>query len=170
MGEYDRVMMRGEPVTRRQRQAISATEKAIQRRYPNFAFLVPQGSWQPVTPWSGTSHTRAGVVDLQYPGFYGDVGYSTKAEKEKARFVWRCLVDVGKQAAFFRGPWSKTPGDPDGMILHFHVCDLDTHGMSYTSSEFQVPEWRRGNDGLITGRRDRFPYRPDPIRRWRFRE
>jgi hypothetical protein len=55
------------------------------------------------------------------------------------------------------------------MIYHFHVCDLDTHGMSYTSRTFQVPEWRRGNDGLIGGRTDKFKYRPDPIRKWRFK-
>jgi hypothetical protein len=169
MGEYDRVLWRGEAMTRRQRQALIAVEEAIQKRYPGFEFQVPQGSWEAVTPWSGTSHTGAGVVDLQYPGFYGDVGYSTKAEKDKARFVWRSLIDVGKQAAFFRGPWSTTPNDPDGMILHFHVCDLDTRGMSYTSRTFQVPEWKRGNDGLITGRTDRFGYRPDPIRKWRFK-
>lgn len=169
MGQYDRVSWRGARMTRRQRQALIATEEAIAERYKGFQFQVPQGSWRPVTPYSGTSHTGAGVVDLQYYGFYGDVGYSTPAEKAKAHFVWRQLLNVGRQAAFFRGPWSVTPSDTNGMIFHFHVCDLDTKGMSYTSKSFQVPEWKKGNDGLIPGRRDRFPFRPSPIRKWRFK-
>lgn len=162
MGQYDRVSWRYARMTRRQRQALIATEKAIQEKYKGFQFQVPQGSWRPQTDYSGTSHTGAGVVDLQYSGFYGSVGYSTKAQQEKARFVLRRLRDVGCQAAWMRGPW-------DDMILHFHVCDLDTTGMSYTSRTFQVPQYKLGNNGLNIGVKDRFPYRPDPIRKWRFK-
>lgn len=162
MGQYDRVSWRYARMTRRQRQALIATEKAIQKRYPNFEFQVPQGSWRPQTEYSGTSHTGAGAVDLQYSGLYGEVGYSTKAEKEKYRFVLRMLKAVGNQAAFGRGPW-------DDMILHFHVLDLDTTGMASSSKYFQVPQFRLGNNGLSAGVKDRFQWRPDPIRRWRYK-
>lgn len=169
MSQYDRVGWRGEPMTRRQRQALIATEKYIQNHgYPNFKFQVPQGSWQPQTSYSGTSHTKAAVVDLQYSGLSGYVGYSTKAEKEKYRFVLRCLKEVGKQASFGRGPWNKD-STGTGMILHFHTCDLDTTGTSDTVRDFQVPEWRRGNNGLYSGVKDKFIWRPDPIRKWKFK-
>ena len=162
MGQYDRVTWRGARMTRRQRQALIATERAIQKKYKDFQFSVPQGSWRPQTSYSGTSHTGAGVVDLQYPGFYGSYGYSTKAEKVKARFVLRKLREVGGQAAWVRGPW-------DGMIYHYHVCDLDTKGMSYTSANFQVPQYRKGYNGLELNAKDRFGYRPKPIRKWEFK-
>lgn len=163
MGQYDRVTWHGASMTRRQRQALIHVERVVAERYKGFQFQVPQGSWRPYTDYSGSSHTRAGVVDLQYYGFYGDVGYSTKAQQEKARFVLRRLREEGCQAAWMRGPW-------DDMILHFHVCDLDTHGMSETSREFQVPQFRLGNNGLNTGVKDRFPYRPRPLRKWDFKD
>lgn len=162
MGQYDRVTWRGARMTRRQRQALIATEKAIQEKYPGFQFTVPQGSWRPYTSYSGTSHTGAAVVDLQYAGFYGTVGYSTRAQKEKARFVLRKLREVGRQAAQLRGPWDK-------MILHYHVMDLDTTGAAATVKYFQVPEYKKGNNSLNLGVKDKFPYRPDPIRKWRFK-
>jgi len=162
MGQYDRVTWRGARMTRRQRQALIAVEKAVQEKYKNFRFTVPQGSWRPQTTYSGTSHTGAGVVDLQYDGFWGTVGFNTRAEKEKARFVLRKLREVGRQAAWLRNA-------ADGMVNHFHVCDLDTTGMSYTSKNFQVPQYKLGFNGLNMGVKDRFPFRPDPIRKWRFK-
>lgn len=164
MGPYDRVAWRGALMTRRQRQAFIFTENIIRRDRPkwDFRFTVPQGSWRPWSDYSGSSHTRAGVVDLQYSGFYGEYGFTTRAEREKALYVLRTLRAIGRQAAFLRG-------ERDGMVNHFHVCDLDTHFMSETSAQFQVPEYRRGNNGLTAGVRDRYPYRPDPIRKWNFR-
>jgi len=163
LGQYDRVTWRGARMTRRQRQALIATEKAIQERYKGFQFTVPQGSWRPQTSYSGTSHTGAGVVDLQYPGFYGTYGFTTRAEKEKATFVLRKLREVGRQAALFRNA-------KDGMVNHYHVMDLDTTGMSYTSRTFQVPQYKLGYNALDAGVKDRFPYRRDPQRKWIFRE
>lgn len=168
MGPMDRVKWRGEPMTRRQRQAFLATEKEIEKEYRGFAFQVPQGSFQAQTAYSGTSHTKAGVVDLQYPGLYGDVGYSTRAEKAKYRFVLRALREVGRQAAFGRGPWDSLDGAP--MILHFHTCDLDITGMSYTSAFFQVPQFLLGNNGLNAGVKDKFPYRRQPTRKWIYKK
>lgn len=161
MGRLERVIWRDEPMTRGQRQALIATEKAVEERYPGFEFQVPQGSWQPQTSYSGTSHTRADVVDLQYYGLYGKVGYTTAKQKEKYRFVLRCLREVGRQAAFGRGPW-------DGMILHFHVCDLNDERAAATVQDFQIPQYRLGNNGLDAGVKDRFSFRPDPIRKWNF--
>jgi len=162
MGQYDRVTWRYARMTRRQRQALMATEKAIRERYKDFRFTVPQGSWRPQTTYSGTSHTGAGVVDLQYAGFYGTYGFRTRAEKEKAKFVLRKLREVGRQGALLRN-------SVDGMVNHYHVMDLDTTGMSYTSRTFQVPQYRKGFNALNYNVKDRFPFRPDPIRKWRFK-
>ena len=167
MSAYDRVGWRGEPMTRRQRQALLACEKAVQQRYKAFYFTVPQGSWQQQTSYSGTSHTGAGVTDLQYPGLYSDVGYTTEAEKAKYRFVLRQLREVARQAAFGRGPWDKD-SNGNGMVLHFHVCDLDTRGQAETVRNFQVPQYRGGYNGLDAGVRDRFPFRPDQLHKWRY--
>jgi hypothetical protein len=157
MGEYERVDFRGEPVTRRQRQAILAAEKKIRRRYWGFRFTVPQGSWQPQTSYSGTTHTDRGVVDLQY----WNIASTTSWAKAKFRYVNTCLKREGCQASFGRGPWNNMP-------YHFHVCDLDTEGMD-SNAQWQVGEWRNGNDGLVGGRNDPFPWRPDPIRKWKFK-
>lgn len=164
MGQYDKVGWRGEPISRGQRQALLFTEHEIQKEkgYGQFEFQVPQGSWQPYSDWSGTSHTRANVVDLQYPGLYGDVGYSTRAEKKKYHFVLHMIMTAGRQGAFGRGPWYD-------MILHFHVCDLNAARSAETVRFFQVPEWRKGNNGLNAGVKDKFHWRPDPIRAWRFK-
>jgi hypothetical protein len=165
MDQYDRVIWRGAYMTRRQRQALIATENHIRDEHPrwDFRFTVPQGSWRPQTSYSGTSHTGAGVVDLQYAGFYGDVGFKTRAEKEKAKYVLRKLREVGRQGALMRG-------EADDMVNHYHVMDLDTHGMSYTSKTFQVPQYKQGYNALDAGVRDRYPYRPKPIRKWVYRE
>jgi hypothetical protein len=167
MGEYDRVTWRGARMTRRQRQALIATEKAIQKRYPGFAFTVPQGSWRPQTSYSGTSHTGAAVVDLQYAGFYGEYGMSTKAERDKAKFVLHQLRETGCQAALQRGAKDKdTSGN--GMVNHYHVMDLDTTGAAETVRDFQVPQYRLGYNALQAGVKDRYPYRPKPLRKWKF--
>lgn len=156
MGQFDRVMWRGEPVTRRQRQAMVAVERAIRKEHPknhgDFQFVVPQGSWQPATPYSGYTHTRAGVLDVFFEGM---TDHDWFAE------VLRITRRVGCQAAFGRGPWCN-------MSYHLHVCDLDTHGM-HPDGVWQVHEWRNGNDGLTYGHDDPFPYRPSPLKEWRYR-
>lgn len=165
MGAYDRVTWRGARMTRRQRQALIATENHIRKEHPkwNFRFSVPQGSWRPQTSYSGTAHMGAGVVDLQYSGFYGDVGFSTRAQKEKATYVLRMLRTVGRQAALLRN-------SVDKMVNHYHVMDLDTKGMSYTSATFQVPQYRQGYNALDYGVKDRFPFRPSPMRKWVYKK
>jgi hypothetical protein len=163
-GQYERVYWRGAPMTARQRQAFIATEKAIRKRYRFFRFRVLQGSWQPASPWSGSSHTGAGVVDLAYWG----IGSSSLAAMDKYRFVLRALREVGRQAAFGRGPWNAQLDGSGGMPLHYHTCDLDTKGEASTVATFQVPQYKLGFDGLVAGVPDKFPFRPDPIVPWRF--
>jgi hypothetical protein len=165
MDQYDRVGWRGEPITRRQRQALIVVENFIQKEHPrwNFEFTVPQGSWQHQTDYSGTSHTGAAVVDLQYAGFYGTYGYNTRAEKLKARFILRALRDIGHQAALMRGKL-------DGMVNHYHVMDLDTRGAAETVRFFQVPQYRLGYNALDYQVKDRYPYRRSPQTKWRFKD
>ena len=146
----------GELITRRQRQALVAAEKKIRRRYWGFRFSCPQGSWQPETSYSGTTHTNASVCDLQY----WNIASRTSAGKKKYIYVLRALRDVG-QAAFGRGPWNS-------MVYHYHVNDLDTRFMD-SNAEWQVNEYRHGNDGLTSGKDDPFPYRPHPLREWDFK-
>jgi len=155
MGEYSHVSWRGKPMTARQEQALIKAEKRIRRRYWGFRFIVAQGSWQPRTTYSGTTHTKAGVVDLYYDG----ISDSSRRSRAKARYVLKVLRDHG-QAAFYRGPW-------DNMGLHYHVCDLDTSGMDYNAI-WQVGEYRDGNNGLAGGQKDRHSYRPDPIRKYKY--
>ena len=155
--QYSRVMWRGEPMTARQRQALWNVEQFIHAKYPkahpNFKFVVPQGSWQPATTYSGTSHTGAGVVDL----FFDNM-----TDSDWFHHVLFFVRKVGKQAAFGRGPWCKMP-------YHLHVCDLDTHGMS-SSATWQVDAWRQGDDGLVYQRNDPFPWRPPRITKWVYKK
>ena len=163
MGQYDKVKWRGGYLlTRRQRQALIAAEKAIQERYKNFEFIMIQGSWRPRTEYSGTSHCGAGVVDLGYAG----MSWNTRSDQDKYRFVLRKLREVGKQAAFGRGPWNKQIDGTGVMPLHFHTCDIDTTG-SYAS--WQVGEYKKGNNGLYAGVKDKFRYHPKPIHKWRYK-
>jgi len=124
-------------------------------------FTVLQGSWQPETKYSGISHTGAGACDLWLPRF----------DDEKWRnYVTRVIRNIGCQATWARGPW--TPNMP----YHWHTLDLDTTGMAGTDTyggTWQVSEYRaKGgpNDGLTAGKPDRNPYRPSPIRKWKFKE
>lgn len=156
-GQYDRVDYEdGKPLTRRQRQAIRHVSEITDKRY-NLDLHCYQGSWRPRTPYSGTTHTGAGVGD-----FYV-YGMSTMSA-EKLHEITRLLRREGRQAAFLRGPFCDMP-------WHWHTLDLDTHGMDNHpgyGAVWQVGEYRAGNDGLVGGRNDRFPYRPKVIHAWDF--
>ena len=162
---YARVTWRGAQLTARQRQALYHTEQAIkQAGHSRFAFTVAQGSWRPRTPYSGTSHTGAGVADLEYAG----IAYDTPTTRQFYRYVLRMLRDVGRQAAMGRGPWNAQIDGTGAMPLHFHTCDLDTHGAADTVAAFQVPQYRAGFDGLTAGHRDPFPWRPARLQPWHY--
>jgi hypothetical protein len=157
--QYEQVDFRGAPVTARQKQAILAAEARIRARYWGFRFVVFQGSWQPRTDYSGTSHTGAGVCDLGYE----KMGYGTRLQRIKYGWVLKVLRETGHQAAFGRGPWNQMP-------YHYHVCDLDTTGQADTVRDFQVPEYRAKNDGLVAGRDDPFQFRPHPMSAFDWRD
>lgn len=145
--EYGRVMFHGKPVTRRQRQALRAVEDTL-----GMAFVVPQGSWQPKTDYSATTHMGAGVADLWLPRMEDETWY---------KHALHVVRKVGRQAAFGRGPWCDMP-------YHFHVIDLDTTGVD-PAAIAQVADYRAGRDGLSGGSPDPFPWRPSPILRWRYK-
>jgi len=157
MGQYDRVSLNrgdGEPITRRQRAALRVVEQEM-----NIQFGVYQGSWQSEVEDSGTTHEGAGVCDLYLIG--GGMG-----ENEKTLKITRSLRKHGCQAGFLRGP-----GKYGGYIWHWHVCDLDTHGMDgsptqSSGAQWQTREYRAFNDGLVAGRDDPVKFHPDPIRKF----
>ena len=146
---YDKVTFHGHTVTRRQRQALRHVEQNL-----NLDLAVFQGSWAPRTSYSGTTHTGAGVCDLWVPGMDND--------ERLRRRITRALREDGRQAAFLRGPL-------DHMPWHWHTVDLDTVHMD-PNAAWQADQYRLGNDGLTPGHPDRNPYRPDPIRKWRYIE
>lgn len=143
----------GKRITRRQRQAFSAVSKMTDKRY-GLLLHCYQGSWMPRTDWSGSTHMGAGVADLYVYGM-------STMHNDRLQEITRLLRREGRQAAFLRGP-------PDNMPWHWHTVDLDTHGMDTEWATTQVSEYRKGNNGLDYGLRDRYPYRPSPIRRWNF--
>lgn len=141
--QFDHVLFDGNYITRRQRQAFLQVEKDL-----GISLLVYQGSWRPQTSYSGTTHTKAGVCDLYV--------YGMSSQGHLRNNVTKSLRKVGCQAAFLRGPFVDMP-------WHWHVCDLNTRHMD-SNAIWQVGEYRKGNDGLVAGRDDPFPYRPRPIR------
>lgn len=165
MGQYDRVDFEGHKLTRRQRQAIKHVSRLTVDRF-NKAIHCYQGSWRPRTSYSGTTHTGAGVGD-----FYV-YGMSTMKWDDLAA-ITRMLRREGRQAAFLRGPHTDMP-------WHWHIVDLDDHGMDPQNGDstptygarWQLTQYRaKGGpfDGLVTGRKDCVIYRPNPIRKWEFK-
>ena len=156
MGQYDRVSIEGQRITRRQRQALNHVSDITVHRY-NLAIHYYQGSWEPKTDWSGTTHMGAGVCDLYV------YGMSTMKEDTLSE-ITRLLRREGRQAAQLRGPFCKMP-------WHWHVCDLDTKGMD-ANAVWQVGQYRAPGgpfDGLTAGVRSHNPYRPNPIHKWMFK-
>jgi len=142
----------GNRVTRRQRQAVRAAEKAAAVS----PFIYLQGSREARTWYSGTSHTGLGACDLYLPGMGED--------KELRTLVTHALRKVGHQAAWLRGPAQKMP-------WHWHTLDLDTHQMDEHEgygAVWQVHQYRLGNNGMAEGAPDPNPFRPDPITKWQF--
>lgn len=144
MGQYSRVHFHGKPITKRQKVALRQVERVIGREFTCY-----QGSWQPPSDVSGTTHTRAGVCDLWLPNM---------GDNDETRHVTRMLRRVGHQASYLRGP---TP-EFGGYVWHWHTVDLDTTGMDINAI-WQVGQYRDGFDGLTAGHPDPVKYRPDPI-------
>jgi hypothetical protein len=121
-----------------------------------FLFVVPQGSWQPETPYSGTTHTDAGVEDLWFDGI---------GDNDKSHMVARKLRGRGRCTGYLRGPKAEFG---NYSMWHYHCCDFDTHGMD-PNAQWQVGEFWQGNDGLVAGRNDPLPWRPDDRKPFDFR-
>lgn len=153
MGQFDKVAFDGKLITRRQRQSFRFVSELTDKRY-NLALHCYQGSWRPQTDYSGTTHTNAGVADIYVYGM-------STMDQEMRSEITRLLRREGRQAAFLRGPFVDMP-------WHWHVCDLETEHMD-TNAVWQVGEYRKGNDGLVAGRNDPFPYRPKPIVKWNYK-
>ena len=157
MGQFDRVTYEGKQITRRQRQAFLHVDKIFQREF-DLGLHLYQGSWRPETSYSGTTHTNAGVADAYV------YGMSQMGDK-KLNEMTRILRRDGCQAAQLRGPFVDMP-------WHWHICDLDTTRMD-DNAVWQVQQYRAPGgpyDGLNAGHKSHNPYRPKPIRKWRYRE
>jgi hypothetical protein len=154
-GEYDMVKFgdNGDRITRRQRQIFLGAQVEI-----GMEFTVLQGSKEPESDWSGISHVGLGAADVWLPRMDDPLWLN---------YVTRVLRRRGL-AAFARGPWTK-------MSYHWHCLDLDTHGLSGDSTMgaiWQVGQYRAAGgpyNGLKTGVPDLNPYRPSPIRKYRFK-
>lgn len=152
MGQYDRVQFRGEPVTRRNRASVLWTERD---KHVPFLFVVPQGSWQPETSYSGTTHTNAGVMDLWFDGI---------GDNDLSRLVSRKVRGEGRLTGYLRGP---KPEFGNYSMWHLHCCDYDTKFMD-PNAIWQVGEFWALNDGLVAGRNDPLPWRPDDRKPFNF--
>lgn len=150
MGQYDKVLYDGKQVTRRMRAAVMEWQEALDEAGVRVNLFCYQGSWRPRTPYSGTTHTGAGVSDIGFVGM---------GDNALTRQVLRIGRDVAKGAIFLRGPLAKY-GDFDDW--HFHWCDLDTFGMD-SNAAWQVAQYRQGYNGLNSGVLDPNPYRPQPM-------
>ena len=155
MGQYDLVTFEGHRITRRQRQANRHVSEITLHRY-NLAIHCYQGSKRPHTSYSGYTHTGLGVEDLYVYGM-------STMKGDTLDEITRLLRREGRQAAQLRGPFCDMP-------WHWHVCDLDTHGM-HPDAIWQVGQYRAPGgpfDGLDAGVKSHNPYRPNPIRKWTF--
>jgi len=162
MGQFDRVMFEGVPITRRQRQSFRHTSGIFVKKF-GLAIHAYQGSWQPRTDYSGTSHMGAGAADLYVYGMstmkWDDLAEMTRIGRREGRQVW-----------YLRGPHTNMP-------WHWHVLDLETDRMDprngdptpTSGARWQVGQYRaKGGpfDGLVTGRKDCVTYRPSPLKKW----
>jgi hypothetical protein len=125
----ERVYWDGEPISR-----ITAAQLSLAQKLSGTAIRVMQGSWQPRTSYSGTSHTGSGVVDTS-PGSF------------KQQY-W--LRRVGFAAWARNIPGAHTAGS--GPHVH-SVSRLDPGAKGHG----QLAAFARGGDGL--GGRD---YGPNP--------
>lgn len=160
MGQYDRVKLRDDPelITRRMRAMILETERECKSSGIDILFDIVQGSWQPPLAASATTHLKAGVADLWFPGL---------GNNDKTRQVIRIGRRVGCMTMQLRGPWGTAYGNFD--YAHIHTCDLDTTHMDSLAAWQVRPEYVNGFTGLGSGGiKDPVPYRPDPIRKFDF--
>lgn len=107
---------------------------------------VSQGSYRPKTPYSGTTHTGGGALDVR-------VHNLTDIQKAAVVFAFRRR----NCAAWLR---DRMHG---GFAPHIHVIVMDEPDLG-KGAAWQVKEFRAGRDGLSKGGPDYHP-RPTP-RHW----
>ena len=146
-----RVDWRGVKITARQREALRAAERRLQKKFKGVVLMPSQGSWHDGA-LSGGTHTGAGAVDLRVQHM----------SVEQIVFAMRCIKDVG-QAAWLR-PYN---WDGNGGGAHIHLLDRVTRGMA-ASAKWQVAQNDAGRSGLTSNRPDR-TYRPKYPVKWDYR-
>lgn len=127
------------------------TRKAIRRveKQLGFKLTFTQGSFRPASKASGTTHTGAGALDVDTsPG-------GVQWPKKKINHVARVMRDNGFAA------WPRD--SRDGMPNHIHAELLDNPGLS-SGARWQQQEYDAGRNGLSNRKRDRYTYRPRPVK------
>lgn len=119
-GPNGQVMMDGEPLT-----ATHAAQIILSERLAGFNQYVMQGSWQPSSSYSGTSHTGPGVADTS-PG-----NFSAQNVQRK--------VGIAAWGRNFAGAATAGSG------AHIHGVSLLDPG---TVGNSQAASYRAGGDGL----------------------
>lgn len=99
----DIVMWGGEPL-----DSLTSAQLKIAQRILGSAYSVYQGSFQPQTSYSGTTHTRGGVID---------VGPATGVYDKHVSALQRAGF-----AAWYRGPGA--PGSAAAYGAHIHAISL----------------------------------------------
>ncbi|MGN8741797.1 hypothetical protein ACTNC4_09485 [Collinsella sp. HCP3S3_B8] len=156
----DRITWRGSLLSPRTRDALIEAER-LAAAMPEFRgwrdgwIIRPgQGSWQPRSPYSGSTHTGDGVVDLS-------IRHHLTPPQRKA--VLRACRQVGFAA------WHRMPSR--SWVEHHHLVLMppdqttNTEGLA-ASAMVQVSHYRRGLDGLVGKDRDPDPWRPSPLLSW----
>lgn len=104
-----------------------------------------QGSYRPVTPYSGTTHHGGGAADVRV--------WNIPAAK-----IEPFVVALRKRNAI---AWYRT--ESQGFARHVHLIVADEPDLS-TGAKWQVSDWKRGGNGL-SGTHAGPDYHPRPVPR-----
>jgi hypothetical protein len=133
-----KVAWRGVNITARQRDALRWAERLVQKKHPGVTLLPAQGSWNSSVNASGTTHAKAGAVDLRTV-MYND--------------LQRIAIVVALKKAGMACWYRPVNWDGSGGGEHIHVLDRVTTNLS-PSAAWQVGQYDRGMNGLTSARRD----------------
>lgn len=150
--EYYRASFDGEPTDYRTAILMRLCDRELQhnRNFPPMNCF--QGSYQPPSDVSGTTHAGGGVLDIGWPGA------SISKHDEGMCF----LRNQGFQAGWCRHPST-------GFILHVHTIDVGNRRLS-PDAQLQLHDYRQDGDGLwpLGGHDDPFRCRPNRVVGWDF--
>jgi hypothetical protein len=149
-----RVPFDGQIVTVRTRDALLYAERLWQQRGKHHKRIrLAQGSFEPVTSYSGPTHHGDGVFDARTTG----VGLTASETVSLAR----AMADSGI-APYIRDA-------RDGMPPHIHGIVIDDPEAD-PSAKRQVADWDKGYNGLTSRAKDRTTYRPKRKIRFSWRQ